>query len=94
MTKTVQFMIMMVMAAALMTGCASSARIDTVQLSAEKRNSNRIHSPCIKKMDCTFWGECTYRKGMCFATSNADCRRAEVCHQYGRCELRNGGCTL
>ena len=47
MTKTVQFMIMMVMAAALMTGCASSARIDTVQLSAEKRNSNRIHSPCI-----------------------------------------------
>ena len=94
MKKTIQLFAIMLLSVALLTGCASSARIETIQVSVEKRNSDRIHSPCIKNMDCTFWGECSYRKGLCFATSDADCRRAEVCQQYGRCVLKNGGCTL
>lgn len=94
MRRTIQTIAMMMLATALLMGCATSARIETIQVSAEKRNSDKIHSPCIKKMDCSFWGECSYRKGLCFATSDADCRRSEVCQQYGRCVLKNGGCTL
>ena len=80
-------LIAVLMLAVFMAGCAMT-------VPPTPRHLITIKGPCVGKMDCTFWGECTPRKGMCFATPSADCRKSEACLQYGRCVLKEGNCAM
>jgi len=42
---------------------------------------------------CTFHGQCTDQDGSCVATSDQDCRAAEICQKEGRCAARDGECS-
>lgn len=46
---------------------------------------------CLKT--CHISGECAYREGGCYAQSDADCAKSELCSSHGKCAARDGKCV-
>jgi len=44
--------------------------------------------------DCTRFGKCTVREGICVVGSAEDCERSELCKRQGYCGFTGGKCVL
>ena len=88
----ITILIIVALSLALVTGCntatSSKASINFVDYKqAAAKNS------CTGSFDCQYWGECSFIKGMCMATTKMQCQQSEICRTHGRCSLERGACV-
>lgn len=80
--------------ALMLVGCgAGTTSWATVNFS---RYPAHIAAPnsCTETFDCEYWGECTFKAGLCVAATDNQCKESEVCRILGQCNLKGTSCTL
>lgn len=86
--------ISVLVAALMMVGCGSGittkATINFTRYPAHVADPNS----CTSTFDCEYWGECSFKDGLCVASTEYQCKQSAVCRTLGQCNLKGTSCTL
>ncbi len=79
----------------MLVGCGAGATASTATVNFSRYPAH-VAAPnsCTETFDCEYFGECTFKDGLCVAVSEHQCKQSAVCRTLGQCNLKGTTCTL
>ena len=79
----------------MLVGCGAGAISSTATVNFSRYPAHTASpNSCTDTFDCEYWGECSFKDGLCVAAAAYQCKQSEVCRTLGQCNLKGTSCTL
>ena len=81
--------------ALMLVGCGTGATSSKATVNFTRYPAHMAApNSCTGTFDCEYWGECTFKEGLCVAATENQCKESAVCRTLGQCNLKGTSCTL